>query len=120
MCRAVGWGIMGSSAFILVRWRLCRGLCTSCFPQKESTLSASDLSELTSLSAPSESELEWAVRIVIGDAKADQAGRGAWTLQGKMIDVPVVGKAKATVKRAELCGLDVAAVKEKWKGQEPE
>jgi citrate lyase subunit beta-like protein len=31
-----------------------------------------------------------------------------------------VGKAKATVKRAELCGIDVAAIKEKWKDQEPE
>lgn len=70
--------------------------------------------------APSHQEVEWAVRVVIGDAKADHAGRGAWTLDGKMIDVPVVGKAKATVKRAEMCGIDVGAVKGKWKDQEPE
>ncbi|KAE9381415.1 beta subunit of citrate lyase [Stipitochalara longipes BDJ] len=70
--------------------------------------------------APGEKEVEWAVRVVVGDKKADAEGRGAWTLEGKMIDVPVVGKAKATVKRAELCGIDVDAIREKWKGQEPE
>ncbi|RDW67840.1 hypothetical protein BP6252_09236 [Coleophoma cylindrospora] len=69
--------------------------------------------------APGDKEVEWAVRVVIGDAKADAGGRGAWTLDGTMIDVPVVGKAKATVKRAEQCGIDVDAIKEKWKHQEP-
>ena len=70
--------------------------------------------------APSEDEVTWAVRIVIADAKADEQGRGAWTLDGKMIDVPVVAKAKAIVSKAASCGIDVNAVKEKWKKQEPE
>jgi len=70
--------------------------------------------------APGEKEVEWAVRVVTGDEKADASGRGAWTLEGKMIDVPVVGKAKATVRRAERCGIDVDAIREKWKDQEPE
>lgn len=70
--------------------------------------------------APSEDEVIWAVRVVIGDAKAVERGRGAWTLDGKMIDVPVVGKAKSVVSKAEACGFDVSAVKENWKGQEPE
>lgn len=70
--------------------------------------------------APGTEEVEWAVRVVVADEKADRAGRGAWTLDGKMIDVPVVGKAKALVKRAERCGIDVDAIMEKWKDQEPE
>lgn len=70
--------------------------------------------------APSEKEVVFAVRVVIADEKADKQGRGAWTLDGKMIDVPVVGKAKAVVHRAEACGFDVAAIKENWKHQEPE
>jgi citrate lyase subunit beta-like protein len=70
--------------------------------------------------APVEAEVEWAVRVVIGDEKADAGGRGAWTLDGKMIDVPVVGKAKAMMRKAEACGIDVDAVREKWKHQEPE
>ena len=70
--------------------------------------------------APGQAEVEWAVRITIADGKAAEHGRGAWTLDGKMIDAPVVGKAKAIVKRAEACDIDIAAVKEKWKNQEPE
>ncbi|KAG9564153.1 beta subunit of citrate lyase, partial [Aureobasidium melanogenum] len=70
--------------------------------------------------SPSQEEVDYAVRVVIADEKADAQGRGAWTLDGKMIDVPVVGKAKATVKKAEVCGIDVASVREKFKDQEPE
>ncbi len=70
--------------------------------------------------APGGEEVEWAARVVIGDEKADGGGRGAWTLEGKMIDAPVVGKAKATVERARLCGIDVDAVMDTWKHQEPE
>ena len=70
--------------------------------------------------APSDDEISWAVRVVIGDEKADRQGRGAWTLEGKMIDAPVVGKAKSIVSKAEACGYDVLATREKWKDQEPE
>lgn len=70
--------------------------------------------------APDEKEVEWAVRVVIADDKAASAGRGAWTLDGKMIDAPVSGKAKSTVAKAEQCGFDVESLRTKWKDQEPE
>ncbi|KAH8884014.1 beta subunit of citrate lyase [Thozetella sp. PMI_491] len=70
--------------------------------------------------APGHEEVEWSVRVLIGDDKASAAGRGAWTLDGKMIDAPVVGKAKAVVTKAEKCGIDVDSLREKWSGQEPE
>lgn len=70
--------------------------------------------------APGEEELEWAVKVVVGNGKAEEKGRGAWTLDGKMIDAPVVGKARAVVARAERCGIDVEGVRERCKGQEPE
>ncbi|KAJ5224522.1 uncharacterized protein N7469_008025 [Penicillium citrinum] len=69
---------------------------------------------------PQEEETTWAVRCVIADDKAAAAGRGAWTLDGKMIDVPVAQKARAIVKKAEAVGVDVAALREQWKHQEPE
>lgn len=69
---------------------------------------------------PNDKDVEWAVRVVIADEKADAQGRGAWTLDGKMIDIPVVGKAKALVKKAEACGYSVAELREKWKDQDPE
>lgn len=70
--------------------------------------------------SPSDKEVELAVRVVIADEKADKQGRGAWTLDGKMIDVPVVGKAKATVKKAEVCGFNVDEIRREWADQEPE
>lgn len=70
--------------------------------------------------APHEDEIVWAVRILIADQKADRQGRGAWTMDGKMIDASVVGKAKKVVNRAEACGCDVDAAKNAWKDQEPE
>ena len=70
--------------------------------------------------SPGEKEVEWAVRVVVADEKAERAGRGAWTLDGKMIDKPVVGKCHAVLKRAEICDVDTQAVRERWKDQEPE
>ncbi|KAL8693795.1 MAG: hypothetical protein Q9218_001443 [Villophora microphyllina] len=70
--------------------------------------------------APGDAELEWAVRVTMADRKADQQGRGAWTLEGQMIDAPVVGKAKSIVSEAEACGIEVSSVQERWKDQEPE
>lgn len=70
--------------------------------------------------APSQDELEWAVRITIADQKADRQGRGAWTLDGQMIDAPVVGKAKSIVNKAASCNLDIESMQRKWKDQEPD
>ncbi|KAK2042935.1 HpcH/HpaI aldolase/citrate lyase family protein [Colletotrichum somersetense] len=72
------------------------------------------------LFAPGEKEVEWAVRVAIADEKASKAGRGAWTLEGMMIDAPVTAKAKAVIAKAERCDIDVSGLREKWKGQEPE
>ena len=62
--------------------------------------------------APGAEEVEWAVRVVVAGAKA--GGRGAWTLDGKMVDVPVVKRAGAVVERAGGCGFDVEALRGRW------
>ena len=49
-----------------------------------------------------------------------ELGKGAWAMDGKMIDVPVVGKAKGIVAKAELCGMDVSGLQEKFKDEEPQ
>ncbi|KAF4953258.1 hypothetical protein FGADI_6124 [Fusarium gaditjirri] len=71
--------------------------------------------------SPSQEELIWAVKVMVGDAKAmaDQE-RGAWTLDGKMIDVPVVKKAQTIVAKAEACGMDVQSLRDTWKDLQPE
>ncbi|KAL9098929.1 MAG: hypothetical protein Q9163_005495 [Psora crenata] len=70
--------------------------------------------------APHEKEIEWAVRVVVANDKAEGRGRGAWTLDGKMIDAPVVGKAKGILTRAGVCGVDVVGMRQKWRDQKPE
>lgn len=70
--------------------------------------------------SPEQEEVEWAVRIVIAQKRAEEMGKGAWALDGKMIDAPVEGKARAVVNKAELCGFDVKALMEKFKDQQPE
>ncbi|KAL9620538.1 MAG: hypothetical protein Q9160_004899 [Pyrenula sp. 1 TL-2023] len=70
--------------------------------------------------SPEEAEVEWAVKVVIAQRKAEERGRGAWALEGKMIDKPVEGKANAVVEKARRCGVDVEALMGKFKGQEPE
>ena len=72
------------------------------------------------LFAPEEAEVQWAVRVVVADAKAAGVGRGAFTLDGSMIDAPVVGKARAVVEKAGRCGFDVDGLMQRWKDQEPE
>lgn len=70
--------------------------------------------------APSEADIIWAVRIVIADEKAKRQGRGAWTFEGKMVDAPVIGKAKSIVEKAELCDFNVSQIKQEWIHQEPD
>jgi citrate lyase subunit beta-like protein len=75
---------------------------------------------VTKVFSPELEEVEWAVRVTIAQKKAEEMGKGAWALDGKMIDAPVEGKARAVVKKAELCGFDVKALQEKFKVQAPE
>ncbi|KAL6414375.1 hypothetical protein AUP68_00894 [Ilyonectria robusta] len=56
---------------------------------------------------PSEEILRWAVKVQQGDAAARAEGKGAWKLDGKMIDAPVVKRALALLERARLCGIDI-------------
>ncbi|KAH6685846.1 Pyruvate/Phosphoenolpyruvate kinase-like domain-containing protein [Plectosphaerella plurivora] len=63
--------------------------------------------------SPTEEELEWAVRVQVGDAQAQAEGKGAWKLDGKMIDVPVVKKALGLLERAAQCGISLDYLKQK-------
>jgi citrate lyase subunit beta/citryl-CoA lyase len=49
--------------------------------------------------APSAEEVAYATRIVEQDAVHAAAGRGSWSLDGKMIDVPVVVRAQRLLER---------------------
>ena len=49
--------------------------------------------------SPSTEEVAYATRIVEGDAVHAASGRGSWSLDGKMIDVPVVVRAQRLLER---------------------
>ncbi|KAI1083097.1 beta subunit of citrate lyase [Whalleya microplaca] len=97
----------------------CRGGKAMGFNGKQ-CIHPSQVETVQRLFAPGDGEVEWAVRIVVADEKAAGAGRGAWTLDGAMIDAPVAGKARAIVDKAQRCGMDIKGLREKWKDQEPE
>ncbi|KAI1780117.1 beta subunit of citrate lyase [Hypoxylon cercidicola] len=97
----------------------CRGGKAMGFNGKQ-CIHPSQVETVQRLFAPSEKEVEWAVRCTVADEKAAKAGRGAWTLDGTMIDAPVAGKARAIVDKARRCGMDVDDLRDKWKHQEPE
>ncbi|KAH7194886.1 Pyruvate/Phosphoenolpyruvate kinase-like domain-containing protein, partial [Fusarium oxysporum] len=56
---------------------------------------------------PSTEEVQWAVEVFVGDIESQKQGKGAWKLNGRMIDAPVVKKATALLDRARACGIDV-------------
>lgn len=80
----------------------------------------SQVSTVAKIFSPSPEEVKWAVRITIAQKKAEEQGKGAWALDGKMIDAPVEGKARAIVKKAELIGIDVKSLQEEFKNEEPQ
>lgn len=60
--------------------------------------------------APSKDELSWGVRLLMAEPKAEEEERGAWTLDGKMIDAPVIARTRRLVERAKACGVDLEAL----------
>ncbi|CVL06102.1 related to citrate lyase beta subunit [Fusarium mangiferae] len=56
---------------------------------------------------PSTEEVQWAAEVFVGDMESQKQGRGAWKLNGCMIDAPVVKTATALLERARACGIDV-------------
>lgn len=56
---------------------------------------------------PSDDEIKWAVQVYVGDIESQKKGLGAWKLNGRMVDAPVVKTAMALLDRARMCGIHV-------------
>lgn len=50
--------------------------------------------------APSDSDVAWARRVLAARDEADAAGRGVFTVDGEMVDAPVVARAERLLSRA--------------------
>lgn len=72
--------------------------------------------------AEDRAELAWAVRVLVAEAKSAAGGRGAFALDGAMIDAPVVGKAQRLVAQVERAGGSklVQSLRDEYRDQEPE
>jgi len=55
--------------------------------------------------SPSEKAVENARRVVEGAAAAQREGKGAFALDGQMVDLPVVKRAEAILARASAAGM---------------
>ncbi|TGE31977.1 aldolase/citrate lyase family protein [Desulfosporosinus sp. Sb-LF] len=55
--------------------------------------------------APTESEIKYALRILDALEEANKEGKGVFSLDGKMIDAPVINRAETTVDLARRLGL---------------
>lgn len=55
--------------------------------------------------SPSEKRIEWAKRVLISAQKAREQGIGVYSLDGKMVDKPIIERAEKIMKKARECGL---------------
>jgi citrate lyase subunit beta/citryl-CoA lyase len=56
---------------------------------------------------PDADRIAWARRVLAAKDDADAAGRGVFSLDGEMIDAPLVTQAERTLERARAAGVDV-------------
>jgi citrate lyase subunit beta/citryl-CoA lyase len=54
---------------------------------------------------PGRDEIEWAEAVLAGQARASETGAGVFTVDGQMIDPPLVERARTIVRRAEAAGV---------------
>jgi citrate lyase subunit beta/citryl-CoA lyase len=59
---------------------------------------------------PDADRIAWARRVLAAKDDADAAGRGVFSVDGEMIDAPLVTQAERTVERARAAGVDVEDV----------
>lgn len=55
--------------------------------------------------APTEAEIRYALRVMDAQEQARQEGKGVFSLDGKMVDAPIIARAQTTLNTAKLAGL---------------
>lgn len=54
---------------------------------------------------PAPDEVEWAEKVITGKERADEADSGVFTVEGQMIDPPLVDRARTILDRADAAGV---------------
>lgn len=99
--------------------RECKDGSTMGFNGKQ-VIHPSQIERVQRMFLPSAERVKSAVRVLVAEKKAEEMGKGSWTLDGKMIDAPVLGAARRVVERARLGGIDVDEIWEVEKNTVPE
>lgn len=55
--------------------------------------------------APTEDEIRYAKRVMEATEEAKKEGKGVFSLDGKMVDSPIIARAETIIKKAQLAGL---------------
>lgn len=71
----------------------------------KSAINPRQIDTIHSVYAPSLDEIKYAKRVLEQMEEAEKEGKGVFSLDGKMVDAPVINRAKNTVELAKLLGL---------------
>lgn len=72
----------------------------------KASISPRHIGTINQVFSPAQEEIDYAYEVLEAIALAKQQGKGAIALRGKMIDAPIVARAKRTIAMAEALGLD--------------
>lgn len=71
----------------------------------KSCIHPSQIAVINAVFTPGESEIAWAQKVIAAAADPANAGRGAFTVDGRMVDEPFFREARATVELARRLGM---------------
>ena len=77
----------------------------------KSSINPRQIDIINSVYAPSEQEIKYALRVLGAMEEAEKEGKGVFSLDGKMIDAPVISRATTTVELGKKLGLITSEVK---------
>lgn len=71
----------------------------------KSSINPRQIDTIHSIYAPTEAELIYAQRVLAAMEQAEEEGKGVFSLDGKMVDAPIINRAKTTVALGKQLGL---------------
>lgn len=71
----------------------------------KSAINPRQIDTIHSVYAPTELEIKHALRVLDALAEAKKEGKGVFSLDGKMVDAPIINRANTTVELAKMLGL---------------
>lgn len=71
----------------------------------KASINPRQIDTIHSVFAPGEDEIKHAIRVLEAKEEAESEGKGVFSLDGKMVDAPVINRAKTTYELAKMLGL---------------